>query len=55
MTKILNVSNPVAGELRIWNLIEWRRDLLAIGQEVQAADVGGEINARLGLNGETND
>lgn len=43
----------LAHEKRTENLIAWRRQLMLVGLDVQAADTGGEINARLGLNGDT--
>ena len=44
----------LAHEQRTEALIAWRDRLLNMGNEIQAADVGGIINERLGLNGGTN-
>lgn len=45
----------LAYEKRTENLIAWRRHLMLVALEVQAADVGGIINERLGLNGGDDD
>ena len=42
----------LAYERRTEVLIVWRDRLLTMGNEIQAADVGGIINERLGLNGD---
>lgn len=51
----MNSDDLLAYEKRTENLMVWRDRLLSMGQEIKAAEVGGIINNRLGLDGNSND